>query len=174
MTPVAEQEPHGSKRKRPSAMQRQQHGAADSGLEDADATDEVPDSAEEEYVEPTSHRPSSKRGRGKQQMPDSSARNNSRQRQQQQRSRTALGSPEASMEGDNDDAAAETPADGGGAADEQLTEEEEELDDAGAERVLRENNHVVVTVRQQGLAGHIKHVQVQNFMCHQNFAIDFR
>lgn len=29
------------------------------------------------------------------------------------------------------------------------------------------------TVRRQGTAGHIKHVQVINFMCHHNFAMDF-
>jgi hypothetical protein len=28
-------------------------------------------------------------------------------------------------------------------------------------------------VRRQGTAGHIKHVQVINFMCHHNFAMDF-
>jgi hypothetical protein len=30
-----------------------------------------------------------------------------------------------------------------------------------------------VVVRQQGNAGHLKHVQVVNFMCHHNFAMDF-
>ncbi len=29
------------------------------------------------------------------------------------------------------------------------------------------------TVRRQGTAGHITHVQVINFMCHHNFAMDF-
>jgi hypothetical protein len=28
-------------------------------------------------------------------------------------------------------------------------------------------------VRTQGHAGHLKHVQVVNFMCHHNFAMDF-
>jgi len=30
-----------------------------------------------------------------------------------------------------------------------------------------------LVVRRQGNPGHIKHVQVQNFMCHHNFCMDF-
>jgi hypothetical protein len=31
-----------------------------------------------------------------------------------------------------------------------------------------------VQLRRQGLPGHIKSVQVQNFMCHENFRMEFR
>lgn len=42
------------------------------------------------------------------------------------------------------------------------------------ERLLQEQTNEVVTVRTKGLAGHLKEVQVQNFMCHRNFIIEFR
>jgi hypothetical protein len=35
----------------------------------------------------------------------------------------------------------------------------------------RQPRHLVV--RRQGAAGHLKHVQVVNFMCHHNFIMDF-
>eukprot|EP00878_Enallax_costatus_P016132 GHUV01016921.1.p1 GENE.GHUV01016921.1~~GHUV01016921.1.p1 ORF type:complete len:414 (+),score=157.49 GHUV01016921.1:157-1398(+) len=167
---AAEQPAPSSKRRR---KQQQQHEVADSEMEDAHGTEEIPDSADEDYEAPGAVKSGSRRGKSKQQVPDSGTRNNSRQ---QQRHR-AVASPEASHERNDAaaaaggmEAAAEDDADD--PEQQRLQEDFEEMSNAAAELILREGINEVVTVRQQGLAGHIKSVQVQDFMCHQNFAID--
>jgi hypothetical protein len=65
---------------------------------------------------------------------------------------------------------------------EEQEEEEEEEEEADQEQFTAELNEAmpaenveneVFAVRGQGLAGHLKSIQVQNFMNHQNFAMDF-
>jgi hypothetical protein len=39
--------------------------------------------------------------------------------------------------------------------------------------MLAEDSQEVVAVRSKGLARHLKAIQVQSFMCHHYFAMDF-
>jgi hypothetical protein len=76
-------------------------------------------------------------------------------------------------------AAADEEAQLAGQEGEEQEEEEEEEDEQEQytaeqfEAMLAEDANEVVAVRSKGLAGHLKSIQVQNFMCHQNFAMDF-
>ncbi|KAF8073157.1 SMC6 [Scenedesmus sp. PABB004] len=75
-------------------------------------------------------------------------------------------------------AGAAEAAERGADEDEAMREAEDDeegapLDPQQLEAMLQEAANELVSVRAQGLAGHLKAVAVQNFMCHGNFAMEF-
>jgi hypothetical protein len=124
-----------------------------------------------------------KRGSGQQQQQQRGSTGGKKQPTQRRRARERGSQPDqddeadeaaAAAADDNDDEALAGQAAGEGEeAEEESEEEEEQYTAEQYEAMLAEDANEVVAVRLKGLAGHLKAIQVVNFMCHHNFAMNF-
>ncbi|WIA29640.1 hypothetical protein OEZ86_012127 [Tetradesmus obliquus] len=198
-----QQQPQQGGKRRRSAQQPARYAEAAADAADAAEDDEDADMAEAEdddddaSADPEYRRVHTlagaaraaldgKRGQRKrsgQQQQQQQRGSSGRKQQQQQRGRRAR---DENSDPDQDDAAAAAAAAdedddeaaqlaGQEDADEEDDDDDgqEQYTDAQLEEMVAEDGGELVAVRAKGLAGHLKHVQVQNFMCHQNFAMDF-
>ncbi|KAF6260374.1 hypothetical protein COO60DRAFT_1700367 [Scenedesmus sp. NREL 46B-D3] len=187
---VQQQQVQGSKRRR-SAQQQPRNAEAGADDEDADMA-EGDASGDSDYERVHALASAARAAAG---VPDGRHKRGGQQQQQQrgitgrkqQATQRRHAQDESSEPDQDEDGSEQEQATAAAAADEaeqlagqegeEADEEEEEVEEQYTaeqyEAMLAEDANEVVAVRSKGLAGHLKSVQVQNFMCHQNFAMDF-